>query len=470
MSTQLKMTGVLREQMISDLARPHPFAAERVGFASGRLASLADQGHLILLTHYHSIPDDKYLRDDTVGARIGPEAMTWAMEAVYHGRRAREGIFHVHLHGHRGLTRMSGVDRNEIPKLMPGFQSVGREAPHGFIILSLDHGLAWAWLPKSMGGVELDRVSVIGAPLEVFEHKPSVYAAKSRETFVDRILSYFRRSQGPVDDNREVGKERYSRQSFLGADAEERISRCIVGVVGLGGGGSHVVQQLAHIGFKNYVLFDGDVVEDSNLNRLVGASAADASRRTRKLDVAKSMIRSLHPGAQIRCVACRWQERPEAMRQCDIVFGCVDSYQGRHELEVACRRHLIQYIDIGMDVHGTEKPVIGGQVILSSPGGPCMRCIGFLTEEKLAQEAARYGNVGARPQVIWPNGLLASTAVGIAMELLTDWTRRGRRRAYFVLDGNEMTLRESVTLRNAHEGDCPHYPANDLGAPVFVDL
>ena len=43
---------------------------------------------------------------------------------------------------------MSGVDARETPKMMPGFQSVGREAAHGIIILSLDHGagllLEWA--------------------------------------------------------------------------------------------------------------------------------------------------------------------------------------------------------------------------------------------------------------------------------------------------------------------------------------
>jgi hypothetical protein len=261
-----------------------------------------------------------------------------------------------------------------------------------------------------------------------------------------------------------VSNGRYSRQSFLGTDAEERIGRCIVGVAGLGGGGSHIVQQLAHIGFQNYVLYDGDVVEESNLNRLVGASTADAAGKTPKLDVLDRVIRSLQPGAQIARFGCRWQERPEAMRGCHIVFGCVDTYKGRHELEIACRRHLIHYIDIGMDVHGAERPVIGGQVILSSPGGPCMRCVGFLTEDKLAQEAARYGNVGR------PNGILASTAVGIAMELVTDWTRRGRRHAYQVFDGNEMTLRESLTLRNMHECVCPHFPENDLGDPVFVDI
>ena len=52
------------------------------------------------------------------------------------------------------------------------------------------------------------------------------------------------------------------------------------------------------------------------------------------------------------------------------MIGAIDGYRGRRELEIACRRYLMHYIDIGMDVHGEERPVIGGQVILSSPGGP----------------------------------------------------------------------------------------------------
>ena len=224
--------------------------------------------------------------------------------------------------------------------------------------------------------------------------------------------------------------DRYSRQSFLGQNAEELISRCTVGIPGLGGGGSHIVQQLAHIGFQNYVLYDDDFVEESNLNRLIGAKVADALAETPKLHLAKMMIYGLQPQASVQGFACKWQDHPEPMRECQIVFGCVDSYKGREELEIACRRYLMHYIDIGMDVHGKDKPVIGGQVILSSPGGLCMRCMGFLTDEKLAQEAARYGNGVRGPQVVWPNGVLASTAVGLAVDLVTNWTRNQRSHVY----------------------------------------
>jgi hypothetical protein len=267
-----------------------------------------------------------------------------------------------------------------------------------------------------------------------------------------------------------MSADRYSRQSFLGPDSEEFIRRCTVTVPGLGGGGSHVVQQLAHIGFQNYVLYDGDSVEESNLNRLIGAKAADALAETPKLHLAKMMIYGLQPQAKIRGFACKWQEHPEPMRESQIVIGCVDSYKGREELEIACRRYLMHYIDIGMDVHGKDRPVIGGQIIQSSPGGLCMRCMGFLTDDKLAKEAALYGNAGGRPQVVWPNGVLASTAVGLAVDLVTNWTRKQRSHAYLVYDGNEGTVTPSVTLRNLNISVCPHFIADEIGDPVPIQL
>jgi molybdopterin-synthase adenylyltransferase len=266
-----------------------------------------------------------------------------------------------------------------------------------------------------------------------------------------------------------MNTERFQRQSFLGPNAQEKIARCTVGVPGLGGGGSHIVQQLAHIGFQHYVIYDGDVVEESNLNRLVGAKSIDVSAETPKIHIAKTMIYGLQPHALVRAFACRWQDKPEALRECQILLGCVDSYQGRHELEVMSRRYMIHYIDIGMDVHGDNPPVIGGQVILSSPGGLCMRCMGFLTD-KVAEEVARYGKAGSRPQVVWPNGVLSSTAVGLAMELVTGWTGRTLPHAYLVYDGNKGTMSESKTLRNLKINACPHYSVSEVGDPIAIEL
>jgi hypothetical protein len=168
---EVKLAGTLYREILRDLARPHPFAAERVGFVIGRIGSLASRGKVILLTRYHSISNGQYIEDATVGARIGSEALTWAMQAVYHGRSAHEGIFHIHMHRHKGETSMSSVDSRETPKLMPGFKSVGSDAAHGIIILSMDHGSGWVLLPTSKELVPADSVTVIGTPVGIFERR-----------------------------------------------------------------------------------------------------------------------------------------------------------------------------------------------------------------------------------------------------------------------------------------------------------
>ena len=269
-----------------------------------------------------------------------------------------------------------------------------------------------------------------------------------------------------------MSEHRYSRQSFLGADAQRLIEQAVIGVVGLGGGGGHVVQQLAHVGFLDYRLFDGDCAGESNLNRLVIATSADAIAQAPKVELARRRILSIQSTACVEVFQCRWQNAPEALRECDIVFGCIDGFAERRELEICCRRYLVPLIDIGMDVHiaGDEPPRMGGQVILSMPGAPCMQCLGFLSEASLAREAAQYGDAGSRPQVVWPNGVLASTAIGIAVDLLTDWTRSLRDVVYLMYDANRGIVTPHPRL-TYHDGSaCPHFPMDQVGSPEFKKL
>jgi hypothetical protein len=156
---------------------------------------------------------------------------------------------------------------------------------------------------------------------------------------------------------------------------------------------------------------------------------------------------------------------------CDIVFGCMDSFQDRDELETFCRHHLIIYIDIGMDIHQVdgEPPRMAGQVILSAPGHACMKCLGFITSEKLAKEAQAYGAAGPRPQVVWPNGVMASTAVGLAVDALTGWTRASRAPVYVSYDGNKGVITEHPRLQYAHKV-CVHYPLENAGRPIITNL
>jgi molybdopterin/thiamine biosynthesis adenylyltransferase len=259
-----------------------------------------------------------------------------------------------------------------------------------------------------------------------------------------------------------------ARQSFLGKEGDAILTSLKVAVIGLGGGGSHVVQQLAHLGVGQFVLMDRDRIDQSNLNRLVGGTVADVAKRRLKTAIAHRSVRRVNPAATVSIVSDDWRKKAELLRDCDIIVGCVDTYATRAELEVVARRFLIPYVDIGMDVHAIgERFFIAGQVILSMPGHPCMRCIGFLNDKLLAQEAARYNQAGSRPQVVWPNGVLASLAVGVVVQLFTPWHDHRDELVYLEYDGNKQTVVESNLLSYAPPR-CNHFSGfGNIGDPWF---
>lgn len=428
--------------MRDDLTRPHAFAAERIGFAFTRSSRSVDgRSTWILVTGYDPVLDDEYIDDPTVGARINSSAIRRVMQRVI---TTGEGAFHVHIHEHEGEPGLSYVDREELRPLMQSIRNASPTSDHGILLLSQDSARMEVLSPGTTSFKCASHISVIGYPMGLLCH----------------------------EESRHHDEERFSRQSFLGEDSEERISTYRIGIVGLGGGGSHIAQQLAHIGFVHLALFDSDCVEASNLNRLVGATAADARKGTAKADIAARVIKGINPKAKIDVVKKRWQDDPDRLKACDLIFGCVDGFAERRDLEVVARRYLIPYVDIGLDVHqsGDEPPRMAGQIILSMPGGPCLTCIGFLTETKLIREAERYGVAGPRPQVVWANGILASTAVGVGIDLLTDWTRSLRGPVYLSYDSNTGEIQPHKRLAYLSSGPCPHFPFSQLGDPVFKPL
>jgi hypothetical protein len=248
------------------------------------------------------------------------------------------------------------------------------------------------------------------------------------------------------------------RQSFLGSDSSERLAAARVAIVGLCGGGSHVAQQLAHVGVGHFYLFDSDRSDESNRNRMIGLAKHRVGDP--KTEILRDLIHQINPDADVAAVPREWQEDHVALRDCTAIFGCVDSFTVRDQLERYARRYLVPYIDVGMDIVADDgSHTICGQVILSMPGHYCMWCMGYLTDALLAEEARHYGAAGAKPQVVWPNGVLASTAVGKFMSLLTPWRHDLKMVLFTVYDGNQGTLFESPRLQALAKSGwtCPHF-------------
>ena len=111
--------------------------------------------------------------------------------------------------------------------------------------------------------------------------------------------------------------------------------------------------------------------------------------------------------------------------------------------------------------------MVSGQVILSTPGAPCLRCCGFITDERLKEEAERYGAAGGRPQVVWSNGVLASTAVGLLTQILTPWYPDPPAFVYLEYDGNKGTVSRSARMDVLRDRSCTHHPRDETGEPMF---
>jgi molybdopterin-synthase adenylyltransferase len=212
-----------------------------------------------------------------------------------------------------------------------------------------------------------------------------------------------------------------------------------------------------------------DFIEDTNLNRLVGATLEDVRLGTAKVDIAERVILSVNPAAEVIKRLASWSEVTAELRDVDIIFACVDSIGCRSELESFARRFLIPLIDVGMDVHELNGEFsIGGQVMLSMPGKPCMRCMGLVTDEALAKEAAQYGAAGGKSQVVWPNGTVASIAVGFFMKLITPWETHKPSPLLLEYDGDLQTVAQSNELAYLPPY-CKHFDSlNELGDPFWT--
>lgn len=166
MNVKVKISRDLYEKILTDLARPHSFAYERVGFLTSRIGNQGGETLLILFISYLSLDDAQYIEDPSVGARINSSAIRMVMQ---HSLDTGEGIFHVHQHGHRGIPYLSRTDLRETLPLAKSFRNVKPAAAHGIFLLSKNKAKSLIWLPGLAMPVEKTRISVIGHPMTFLE-------------------------------------------------------------------------------------------------------------------------------------------------------------------------------------------------------------------------------------------------------------------------------------------------------------
>lgn len=261
--------------------------------------------------------------------------------------------------------------------------------------------------------------------------------------------------------------ERYSRQvALFGLQGQQRLQGAQVVLVGLGGLGSHLAQQLAYLGIGRYTLVDHDRVAESNLNRLIGATSADIGKP--KTLVARRLIQAILPNADVDVVehAVPHDDITAAIGRCHAVVAGVDKETPRLALTEICSRLGVPYLDLASDVDDTLTPIVyGGRIVVAGPTPGCLSCLGLLDQDELAWEAMSstqqqvhqkiYGIErdaldGTGPSVVTINGVVASLAATELMCMITGLRRPAKHLEY---RGNRGLVFQTVT---APSRPCPY--------------
>ncbi|EHH68275.1 HesA/MoeB/ThiF family protein [Gluconobacter morbifer] len=192
--------------------------------------------------------------------------------------------------------------------------------------------------------------------------------------------------------------ERYSRHILLpqvGATGQNRLRNASVLLVGAGGLGAPLAQQLAASGIGRIGLMDDDRLELSNLQRQVLYATPDLGRF--KADAAAERLQALNPLIEVVPYVQRATggTLDELVPRYDLVCDGTDNFPTRVAVSDACVRH-------GRTLVSGAVQGFAGQLAVFRPqeGGPCYRCLFPDAERTQAPSCGEAGVLGAATGVM----------------------------------------------------------------------
>ena len=176
---------------------------------------------------------------------------------------------------------------------------------------------------------------------------------------------------------RDEGAEMFERQVLAFGSAGQEVLRAMhIGVVGAGGTGSAVFEQLVRLGVGRITVIDNDALSASNVTRVHEVGVADAG--TAKVELMKQAAERIGLGTSVNAVEAPLTSKSTLaeLTQCDAVFGCTDDNFGRAILSRLAFWYMIPVFDMGFKIVSTNGAISGlyGRVTVCGPGLPCLHC------------------------------------------------------------------------------------------------
>ena len=141
---------------------------------------------------------------------------------------------------------------------------------------------------------------------------------------------------------------RYQRNiGSIGIEGQKKLLESKVVVVGLGGLGGFVCEELARLGTGTIAVIDHDKFDETNLNRQLNSSENNIGKV--KAEQTKQRVSSINSAVEITVFDSKFNDVPkEVWLNCDLVMDCLDNINDRLILAGKCAEF--------------DKPLIHGAV------------------------------------------------------------------------------------------------------------
>jgi molybdopterin/thiamine biosynthesis adenylyltransferase len=417
----------------------HLFRADRDEHAAFLYAGVVhtDDGSRLLARRVVPVPDRDFVPSDR-GAYRQIVPRTVARAAI---ECDQAGLCLLWAHSHPGADRSVGFSADDLGAhryAHPALLDITHGRPVASLVLGENSAAGEVWT-RDEPPADLGRLRVVGNGLT---------------------------SLSPTPGNPQQLESRFARQILMfGLGGQQVLRDMTVAIVGAGGGGSLLIEMLAHLGVGRLIIVDPDTIDETNLSRVVGAQATDIGRF--KVDVARDHVRRIDSSIRVEAFPgdVVYSDDARRLRHADFAFLATDTILSRYAFNLLCHQFLVPGIQVGAKVTGNSK---GGIELIHVMNRPvtlqeaCLDCAGAIPADRLAREqsspserrAQAYVDGGRdaeaieEPSVITLNAISASLAATDFLFMATGVTTAGTRLDHTAYYPQERALRTRTTTKH----------------------
>lgn len=358
-------------------------------------------------------PDDAW--DGQNEGMLQPSAK-WISAAISRAVTANAGLLFLHSHPdpHHPIG-FSPIDRSALASLS---ETVG-PILDGPFLAAVVHPEGWAAaIIEARDLIPIPTISSLGRAMRLLT--PPTEQLRRRATDIEGLDDRQRDALGTIHDI---------------------LRQLDIAVVGVGGLGSPIAEQLARMGTASVTLIDNDLLDTpSNVRRVVGSKAVDlrASTPSPKVDIVGRHLDQLELGIGVRRVHgdVRTEHVFRELLDTDAVICATDSHGSRAILNDLAYGYAMPVIDAGVQAgakRNADLAALVAEVRVLTPSTPCLWCRERISAEviraenlppdqraKLVREGYLVGGIGEpAPSVVALTSLGAGLATCALLALLS---------------------------------------------------